>query len=586
MRLVSLTANDPRFRTVNFQPGMNILVAEREEDSTAGESRNGTGKTSLVLLLRWMLGGSIPKALRGGVFEGWEFRLELQLPGISLAEESVVVVRRTGSPQTRLRVEGWTRLPPAEGGEVHIDEWRKAQAEALFSLPEERPRELTVPSLWAYLIRTSFTSPTRVNPTDADWIVGTKVGYLLGLSPSVTARAGEVVSLERQQRAVNQAISEGALAHLQLDEAELRSQLAGAIENRNSLAAQIESFTVDREYEANEKRANALTRQIRDINERILLIDDRISQLERSVVEEQSANETGVVTTDLERLERAYRELGVVLPEAVTRRFDEVENFHQSVVRNRVVYLSGELDSLRRSHTELVSTRSEIDGRRSSVLEILQSSVASETFTRAQIELAEARALIADLERRLETAASVAEYGDRIESARIEANRSARQELADRQDFLVSVPLTLFRQLGSEVYTDRTADLLVRPGKNGGVTIQPSLSGDQSDGIRSVETFLLDMVMLLTALSLSRSPSLLVHDSHLFDAVDHRQVASCFNIGARLAEANGFQYVVAMNSDFLASVEREGAFDSGPYQLETRLSDAKSDGGLFGFDFG
>lgn len=68
----------------------------------------------------------------------------------------------------------------------------------------------------------------------------------------------------------------------------------------------------------------------------------------------------------------------------------------------------------------------------------------------------------------------------------------------------------------------------------------------------------------IAALEAVRAPRLLVHDGHLFDAMDHRQVAWPLNIRARLAEEYGFQYIVAMNLDFLASV----------------------DGGLFGFRFG
>ncbi|MEV0105883.1 hypothetical protein AB0H42_06010 [Nocardia sp. NPDC050799] len=43
-----------------------------------------------------------------------------------------------------------------------------------------------------------------------------------------------------------------------------------------------------------------------------------------------------------------------------------------------------------------------------------------------------------------------------------------------------------------------------------------------------------------------------------------------------------------MNSDFLTSIESqsEGAFDSAPYILDTRLTDETDTGGLFGFRFG
>ncbi len=117
--------------------------------------------------------------------------------------------------------------------------------------------------------------------------------------------------------------------------------------------------------------------------------------------------------------------------------------------------------------------------------------------------------------------------------------------------------------------------------------VQPRLSGDASDGIRSVETFLLDIVCAVAAVSAQRAPGILVHDSHLFDSIDGRQVASCLNIGARLANEFNFQYIVTMNSDFLDSVvmQSEGAFDPDPYKLEVHLTDRSADGGLFGFRY-
>src|SRR5690606_12529237 len=129
------------------------------------------------------------------------------------------------------------------------------------------------------------------------------------------------------------------------------------------------------------------------------------------------------------------------------------------------------------------------------------------------------------------------------------------------------------------------ARLLISPSEKGILRVRPEISGDTSDGIRGVETFLLDIVCVVSAIEANRGPGILVHDSHLFDAVDHRQVASCLNIGARLADQFGFQYIVTMNSDFLASVEREGPFRRNNYVVEPVLTDASADGGLFGFRF-
>jgi len=137
------------------------------------------------------------------------------------------------------------------------------------------------------------------------------------------------------------------------------------------------------------------------------------------------------------------------------------------------------------------------------------------------------------------------------------------------------------------IYTDRETTLLVAPTDKGILKVNPRVSGDASTGVRSVETFMLDIVCLISAIKSSRAPRILVHDSHLFDAVDGRLVASCLNIGARLADQHGFQYIVTLNSDDIESVEAQsdGAFDAEPYIISTRLTDATEEGGLFGFRF-
>jgi uncharacterized protein YydD (DUF2326 family) len=77
-----------------------------------------------------------------------------------------------------------------------------------------------------------------------------------------------------------------------------------------------------------------------------------------------------------------------------------------------------------------------------------------------------------------------------------------------------------------------------------------------------------------------------VHDSHLFDGVDERQVARALEIGAVMAMEYEFQYIVTMNSDAVPSQEVfEKSFDLYQHVLPVRLTDATEDGGLFGVRF-
>ncbi len=80
-------------------------------------------------------------------------------------------------------------------------------------------------------------------------------------------------------------------------------------------------------------------------------------------------------------------------------------------------------------------------------------------------------------------------------------------------------------------------------------------------------------------------PGYLIHDSHLFDGMDTRQIAKALEIGARTAKEYDFQYIVTINSDMVPYSEFSHEFKFDNYTLPITLTDATEDGGLFGFRF-
>lgn len=79
-------------------------------------------------------------------------------------------------------------------------------------------------------------------------------------------------------------------------------------------------------------------------------------------------------------------------------------------------------------------------------------------------------------------------------------------------------------------------------------------------------------------------PGILIHDSHLFDGVDGRQLISALKVGAETAAELGFQYIVTINEDD-AFKETITDFNLSEYVPDTVLNDATEDGGLFGVRF-
>ena len=580
MFISSLGSSDDRFKTLAFKPGLNILVADRTEGSAQGDSRNSVGKTSFVKVLRYVLGGSRSDELVAPELNEHSFKATLSLPNVGGSGDDTVSVSRTLTPATKVQISGWSAV--TEKQPIPVEEWRALQAQYLFHIPEDVARP-TSGQLWAQLVRTFFNKPTKVHGTEADWESGVRIGHLLGLSPEILAKSGEVDQLTKQGKAIRKAVREGALAHLSLDEAKLRAQLATSRRQRDRTEKSLSNFKVDEQYAEHQRLADALTATIQRLNDEGLALQRRVRELDDALRDEVDPAEDAALR---EKLTRVYTELGVVLPEVVTRRYEEVAEFHQSVVRNRRGFLQQELEAVNTRLAAIDHERGSLDSERSETLRLLGETIALDTFLAAQRDLAKLEADVADLERRVEAAVSVSQISDQVKLKTAELVTSVRAELHERAKSLDD-PIALFGELGSEIYTDREADLLVETTDKGILKVTPRVSGDASTGVRSVETFMLDIVCLISGIRSNRAPRILVHDSHLFDAIDGRQVASCLNIGARLAEQYGFQYIVTLNSDFIDLVvsQSDGAFDAEPYIMSTRLTDATDDGGLFGFRF-
>ena len=76
----------------------------------------------------------------------------------------------------------------------------------------------------------------------------------------------------------------------------------------------------------------------------------------------------------------------------------------------------------------------------------------------------------------------------------------------------------------------------------------------------------------------------LIHDSHIFDGVDGRQIALALDTAADRLSSLGGQYIVTMNSDDLEKAEREGGMSFSEFIVEPELDDSPT-GCLFGFRF-
>jgi len=581
MFLYELGADDKRFQTLKFHDGMNILLADRTAESTSGDSRNGAGKSSFVRILRYLLGLSLDKSLKSDALAGISFWADLNLQDVPANAQNrpspEVRVLRPVRPQTKVLISP-ANVCSWAWRETSNDAWRVDVGTA-FGLPDNVIRP-TVGQLVSQLVRTYFDDPLKTYSTERAWEYGARIGYFLGFSPEILNKAGQVKALDKNQAALRAAFKEGVVPTITLNEPQVRAQWIAARQRRDKIAKDLAGFRVDEQYAQHQSEADRLSHTIRDLNDEAMTLRQRQTDLEKAVHEERSSNSQTQVVAQVAAM---YSEFGIVLPDVVAKRFDEVVEFHTSVVRNRRHFLSSELTRVTERLSAIKTQVAELGEQRARLMELLNQSMALETFHSAERELSELDAQVADLERRLQFAQNINDTQRRLRLLKADAESALSAEMAERTDQR-DAAIGLFTRLGEEIYDDRAVSLLIETTNEGVFKVEPKIDGDASEGIQSVKTFLLDMVCLVMAVRARRAPRLLVHDSRLFDAMDERQMASCLNIGSRLADQVGFQYIVTANSDRLAAAEAEG-FDRRDYVIDPVLTDATDSGGLFGFQF-
>jgi uncharacterized protein YydD (DUF2326 family) len=187
-----------------------------------------------------------------------------------------------------------------------------------------------------------------------------------------------------------------------------------------------------------------------------------------------------------------------------------------------------------------------LDSERSQVLKMLEGRGALEDFIRLQKELALCEANASSLRERFQAAEILEGETTQLQIDRSNLKRRLQEDHQQRRAALDEMIL-LINETIAELYDDRTGRLVVEATSNG-PEFRISIAGDRGGGIANVEIFCFDLALFLVVTKRLGGPGFLVHDSHLFDGVDERQVACALLLGARASSGKGQQYIVTMNS--------------------------------------
>ena len=586
------------FKTLTFGPGLNVILADKSQGASDRQSRNGAGKSSFVELIHFLCGADAPPAgiFRSAALRDWTFRASLDVAGAACS------VSRSGRGPGRVHVAGdvgdWPpasnrSLPLLQDGpkptpaaarrELSNEQWKRILGARWFGLPlddgedAERFRP-TFRSLFSFAARRQesggFQNPVQHSTMQQLWVRQVAVCCLVGLDWTIPGRFQELREREKASKELRKVARSDELGRYFGNAAELRTRLTVAEDRAARLRARLDDFRVVPEYRELEREASGLTGRIDDLNVENVVDHDLIRELQASLAVEQAPESRD--------LAKVYREAGIVLPDLPRRRMEEVERFHRAVVENRRSHMNGEIESAERRIAERDRVKNELDERRARIMGLLKSGGALDHYTGMREELGRVEA---DVEMLRERRGLI----ERLDSAKTDLDmertgllKALRDDVRERES-IVRAAILGFEELSHSLY-ERAGSLTISDTPNG-PQFEVHIAAERSKGITNMQIFCFDLMLAELCAREGRWPGFLIHDSHLFDGVDERQVAKALQIGAQRADAAGFQYIVTMNSDSVPAEGFTDGFDVRDHFVEPRLTDATETGGLFGVRF-
>lgn len=580
----SVSADRPEFQPVHFQAGLNLIVADRHEQATDKDTRNGVGKSLLLDIIHYCLGSnSFLDRSTAEALGDWEFRLDF-----TLDSRRVTATRSLAAP-SRVRIEGdiaaWA---PADRQRSLLDhttaklppkQWIRRLGSGLFDLPTDNGDSGPHPSfrtLISYLGRRredGYLSPLTwiAKPSARDRDL--HLAYLLGMNWECVRDWASLTDKDNDLQAFRKAIEKGIVAGTSATMGELESRRVQLEQEVEVSGAALGSFRVHPNYDALQKDADRLTTEIHELQNRDYADRQILSRYREATKEESPPKPLSI--------EQLYADAGVVFPDQLKRTLSDARRFYRDIVRNRSRFLGGEIEKLERTISERRAQIEKLTEERASVMQVLETHGALSEHSSLQERQVALLERLRVVKTQIENVERLTKEQEALRASRAEVQRTAQE------DYEALRPI---RETAIRLFNDNSKALYEVPGSliidvgPGGYRFRAEIDRSASEGIGRMQVFCFDLTVLQLQKRLGRGMDFLIHDSLMFDPVDTRQRARALERAHEVTSEIGAQYICALNSDMIPEKDFSEGFDYEQF-VRLRLSDESPEGRLFGIHF-
>lgn len=569
-------ADHDTFKRVDFGKGFNVVLAERTETASSRDSRNGSGKSSLLEIIHFCLGSSANRnVLMKDQLKHWTFFVDISLRG-----KDYTISRSINSP-ANVDIQGDTSywpIKPRTSGRMSVKDMNEVLGWLMFELPigdNAEPYSPTYRSLISYFARKGsdgFSTPFEHFRKQREWEKQVANAFLLGLSWEDAQKWQELKDKQDGLTQLVGATKAGLVSALWGSMGELETRKVQLMSDAEGFRTQLRDFKVHPQYQDIEIRASQITARIHELSN-ANVSDRRMSEFYKESLGVEKAAQPNSIA-------QVYKEAGIILPDLAMKRLEDVLAFHDNIVANRKTFLENEIKSYEKLVAERDLQIKGLSNERAELMGILQTHGALEEHTLLQDRL---NVVLNELERvrnQIENIRRIDEMRVDLKLAEAELERKSRADY-DERAAVRDRAIAIFNDTSQSMY-ESPGRLIIDIGKTG-FKFDVKMPRSTSQGIEKMKIFCYDLMLAQLWAERRTAPGFLIHDSTLFDGVDERQFAKALELASSRAEQKRFQYICCLNSDVIPWNDFSETFDITSYKV-LELTDQEN-GGIFGFRF-
>jgi uncharacterized protein YydD (DUF2326 family) len=570
MRLLQLTSSNPKFNTINFEKGLNIVVGTQLTKEQK-KSINGIGKSMSLSLIHYLFGSSFKSKSEIKLKEFLSKYGEFELSFIHKDKEHTI---KKNFSQKEFFL---------DGKKINQTNYPKELNQLFLGNLDTKPSFKQILNCFA-----------RKHSSEASYYGNILTQQARPLE-DYDQRYTNLFLLKVDLKLVEESYSvknkleklEKAKTTIQEYQKELdKSNIDDLIDEIIKLETQLKNFIIAENFDLLKQKADDLTEQLNDIRNKIFYSDNTLKRKELSL--KDSKNEI----IDNLKIEQIFNEANFFFKEMVTKRLEDAQEFHTNLINNRKKRLKIEINELKLLSIKLNTEKDHISIERDNILKDLNNSGALEerdsikdrikTLENQKNDLEKYETILKDFKKDksdLDVKNAMVKQESIIY---LEKNEQKHKEIEK-----------MFRDLVKQFYDNQGGSFKIEeaPSAKYLYNINSHIPKEGSQGVGEVKIFCYDILLYLLNKNLL---NFLAHDGCIFSGMDPRQETTMFKVILELVKDDNFQYFLNIGENTLneilddnnqLSILTEEEKETIKKSIRLTLSDKGEENWLFGESF-